>query len=146
MILVNKKGEPMTVIQWFGPQGAKKKKRPAEVVVPEADVLKQVLTLLNMHRILAWRNIKGATKTAPSRGGRGRFIRYGGLDGAADVFAILPPDGQFLAIECKRSHGGVVSDDQVAFGGKVEAAGGVWLVVSDVRQLQEWLKARKDGR
>lgn len=144
MILV-KKGEPMTVIQWFGPQGAKKKKRPA-VVVPEADVLKQVLNTLAMHNILAWRNNKGAAKTAPHKGKRGRFIRYGGLDGAADVFAILPPDGQFLAIECKRSHGGRVSDDQVAFGSKVEAAGGVWLVVSDVRQLQEWLKARKDGR
>jgi hypothetical protein len=106
-------------------------------VVPEADVQKQILTLLQMRRIPAWRNNTGAA-WLPGAGGKMRPVRFS-IPGAADVFAILPPNGTFLAIECKRSKGGTHSDEQKAFGRMVRDAGGIYVLARSVQDVLEVL-------
>lgn len=69
---------------------------------------------------------------------RKRFIRFTSEPGCSDIIVCL--DGYFIAVECKRV-GEVATAAQLAFGKKVQDAGGVFLVVSSVDQLREGLKA-----
>lgn len=62
-----------------------------------------------------------------------------GLPGSADVLVILPPDGRFLAIECK-SPSGVQSEKQRRYQAAVERSGGLYILarsVDDVRRRIE---------
>jgi hypothetical protein len=70
---------------------------------------------------------------------KARLVRYG-TPGAADVLGVLPPAGRLLALECKRP-GGKLTAAQAAFLGHVRAAGGLAVVVRDVRDLQRALEA-----
>jgi hypothetical protein len=106
--------------------------------VPEADVQKQILTLLRYRQIPAWRNNTGAA-WLPGAGGKMRPVSFS-IPGAADVFAILPPNGTFLAIECKRSKGGKgQSDEQKAFERMVRDAGGIYILARSVQDVMEVL-------
>src|SRR5204863_371322 len=89
------------------------------------DVFAAVRQLLGVRRIFAWRNNSGgfALGTGKAR----RFVRAG-LTGSADILGVLPGSGKLLAVECK-SATGRLSESQRAFLDRVNAAGGVALVV-----------------
>ena len=102
--------------------------------IPENIVLKQCLEYLQMKGIYCWRNNTGAV-----RNGR-RFIRFG-FPGSADILGILH-DGRFLAVECKRGNGGVVSELQKDFLHNIEINGGVAIVANSVEKLKEELEKK----
>ena len=92
-------------------------------------VLSQCLSYLQIRGIFAWRNNSGALKI-----GR-RFIRFG-LPGSSDILGILP-NGQFLAVECKREKGGKLSDKQVEFLSRIKQNGGVAVCIHSVNELEK---------
>ena len=61
----------------------------------------------------------------------GRYVSFG-LRGSADILAVA--DGKFYAIECK-SDSGRQSPQQRAYQARVEASGGVYLVVRSAFDL-----------
>jgi len=105
-------------------------------VVDESTVLNQCLLYLHMKNIFAWRNNTGAVKIGS------RFIRYG-FKGSSDILGILP-DGRFLAIECKKSKGGKVSEDQKNFLENVKKNGGVAIVANSVETLINELQEKEN--
>jgi hypothetical protein len=99
----------------------------------EAAVLRQVLDLLHLRRIFAWRNHSVGIFDPV----RKVFRAHPGLRGVSDVLGILP-NGRFLAVECKGPRGRLTAE-QAAFLANVTKAGGVALVVRDVRELERAL-------
>jgi len=116
----------------------------------ESDVLAQCLAALNAWGIPAWRNNTGGLPVqAPSTRvkvcgqtlevpGKRRFLRFG-KKGSSDILGVLPPEGRFLAVETKRP-GEKPTPEQVAFLDMISAAGGLALVISDVKQLEAALR------
>lgn len=98
----------------------------------ESVVLKQCLDYLKLKGIYCWRNNTGACKSG------NRYIRYGFI-GSSDILGILP-DGRFLAVECKRTKGGRVSEAQHEFLSKIASNGGVAIVAKSVDDLITALK------
>lgn len=105
----------------------------------EAEVLKECLFLLKRKGIFCWRQNTGAFETK-----NGGFFRSS-IAGVSDILGILP-DGRFLAVECKRESGGVVSEKQKQFIANIKACGGVAVVVHSGKELREYLEElwRKD--
>lgn len=97
----------------------------------ESVVLKQCLEYLQLRGIFCWRNNSGAVKMGKS------FVRFG-MPGSSDILGILP-NGQFLAVECKREKGGILSDKQVEFLNRIKENGGVAVVVHSVNDLEKIL-------
>lgn len=96
---------------------------------PESEVLKQCLEYLQLRGFYVWRNNTGSTKI-----GR-RFIRFG-YPGSSDILGILP-NGKFLAVECKKEKGGILSDKQVEFLNRIKENGGVAVCVHSVNELEK---------
>lgn len=92
-------------------------------------VLQQCLIYLNCRGIFAFRNNTGALKIGK------RFVRFG-YPGSSDIIGILP-DGRFLAVECKRENGGILSGKQVEFLSRIKENGGVALVVHSLNDLEK---------
>lgn len=103
----------------------------APVEIPEADVLSSVLTLLRIHRAVAWANRmnSGAGQFVYPDGSRSQFMRFG-FKGMSDIFAQLN-DGRFCAIECKRV-GENTTDEQEQFLELVRAHNGVAFVARNI--------------
>jgi hypothetical protein len=101
----------------------------------EAALLRQCLDLLRIRRVFAWRNHSVGIFDPV----RKVFRAHPGLRGVADILGVLP-NGRFLAIECKGARGRV-SAEQQAFLANVVKAGGVALVIRDVRDLEQALDA-----
>lgn len=99
----------------------------------EAEVLKECLALLRKKGIFCWRQNTGAFETK-----NGGFFRSS-MPGVSDILGILP-DGRFLAVECKREIGGVVSDKQSQFLSSIRASGGVAVVVRGKEELCAYLE------
>ncbi len=103
----------------------------------ESDVLRQVRQLLGHYGAVCVRvNCGGRTLEYK---GRKRYVSFNSTPGCADALVCFR--GKFLAVETKRQ-GGRQTADQRAFQGQVEAAGGVYLLVSDAVQLLDWLEAQ----
>jgi hypothetical protein len=102
---------------------------------PESAVLKACLELLTLKRIWHWRQNAGAIPLKD--GGYRKFV---GLKGIADVLCVLSPQGRLLGIEVKAASG-KLRPDQRAFGERLKAAGGLYCVVRNVRELQTFLEA-----
>ncbi len=102
----------------------------------EQSVVREIDNLLNVYQIFHWRNQTGALKPSASS----RPIRFG-RPGSSDFIGICP-DGRFLAIECKRPVGGVVSDLQKKFLDEIIKRGGVGIITRGAEdclvQLKEW--------
>lgn len=98
----------------------------------ENTVLTECLAYLNLVGVFCWRNNTGAYKIG------NRFIRYG-YKGSSDIIGILP-DGRFLAVECKREKGGVLSEAQKDFITAIQNNGGIACVVHSVADLQKIIK------
>lgn len=103
--------------------------------VKEDVVLRSCLEWLRLNGIYSWRNNSGAVKV-----GR-RFIRFG-FPGSSDIIGILP-GGRFLAVECKREKGGVLSDLQKDFLSNIEKNGGIAIVAHSVDELKEKLSEKR---
>lgn len=100
--------------------------------IPESDVLKGCLEFLKLHQIFCFRNNTGSYRKGNS------YIRYG-MVGSSDILGILP-NGQFLAVECKRGKGGKLSEEQILFLDNINRNGGVGICVNSVEALEEKLR------
>lgn len=69
---------------------------------------------------------------------RKRYLIRLGESGSPDVIGVLPPDGRFLGVECKRVKK-IISNSQKKFRDTIEAVGGLYLVVNDPQELDEML-------
>jgi len=98
---------------------------------PEGDLVKAVLTWLELMGIFAWRNNTGAF--AATEKGKRRFVRFG-LKGSSDILGVLP-GGRLLAIECK-SPTGKVRPEQQDFIDRVTKAGGLAFVTKSIEEVQ----------
>jgi len=101
----------------------------------ESQVLREILQWLAREHpdYLTWRNSTGAMHGVDT----GTFVRFG-LVGSSDIICVVPPNGRFLGIECKRRNGGVQSKEQKAFQRAVEKRGGIYVLarsVEDVRRV-----------
>lgn len=101
----------------------------------ESVVLRECMELLRIHNIYSWRNNTGAVKIGS------RFVRFG-YKGSSDILGITK-DGRFLAVECKRENGGVLSQDQKNFLFNITKNGGVAICVHSVEELNSELIKRK---
>lgn len=101
----------------------------------EADLYGPCLGLLKLRRVVAWRN----NTTGVYDPKRGVFRTFAGRKGVSDLLGVLP-GGRFLAVEVKRP-GEVPTLDQKEFLADVAKAGGLALVVSDLKQLEAALEA-----
>lgn len=99
----------------------------------ESEILKECLSVLKDMNIFCWRQNTGAFQTKS-----GGFFRSS-MAGVSDIIGILP-DGRFLAVECKREKGGVLSSKQIEFLGKVDQNKGIAIVASDATKLKEILE------
>ena len=97
----------------------------------EADVLRTVGDYLKVHRIFHFRMNVGAMKVDK------RFV-YFGMVGAPDIFAVYR--GQVFAFECK-APGGEQTLGQRAFKVEFEAAGGIYVIVRSVEDVDLALRA-----
>lgn len=98
----------------------------------EHEIQNECLKVLDLFGIYHWRQNTGSFKVGK------RFIRTS-MPGVSDILGIMP-DGRFLAIECKREKGGVVSDAQKKFLNAIAANNGLALVINDPTVLFELLK------
>lgn len=91
-------------------------------VVPEAGVQRDVIAYLQHdYRVgVVWR----------MNTGRRRYVAFG-VEGQADVWALLRPHGRLLALEVKK-RGERADPHQLAWGATVTASGGVYAVVYSV--------------
>lgn len=96
----------------------------------ENEVLKESLAVLKKHNIFCWRQNTGAFKTQ-----NGGFFRSS-MAGVSDILGILP-DGRFLAVECKREKGGVLSEKQKEFLENIDKNKGVAIVCSNAENLEK---------
>ena len=97
----------------------------------ESGILRACLQLLALRGVPCWRANTGAARFG------GRFVKFN-VAGCADVIGCLPPSGRLLAVEVKKP-GGRVRPAQRAFLARVATAGGLALVVHDVRELESAL-------
>lgn len=102
----------------------------------EDEVQKQCLDYLTIRNIYHWRQNSGCAKIGK------RFIRFTTIIGISDILGICP-DGRFLAIECKREKGGVVSTAQKLFLQNIKNNGGVAIVVHSLDDMVQQLKENK---
>lgn len=106
----------------------------------ETDLVRAVLDYLKIVGIYAWRNnTTGVQRT--DRSGR-QFWTFSGMRGVSDVLGVLcaPRRGMLIAIEAKMP-GKHPTPEQRSFLDEVSARGGLALVVSSLRQLEEALRA-----
>jgi len=96
------------------------------------------LELLHFKGVMAWRNNTGAVKAEK------RFYRFG-QKGSGDIFAIVPPEGKFLSVECK-TWIGTVTATQKAWAEMVEEMGGVAIVARSVDDVCDALDEILKGR
>ena len=101
--------------------------------IEEAEVLAGCMEVLDTLGIFHWRQNTGAFRTKS-----GGFFRSS-MAGVSDILGILP-SGRFLAIECKRPVGGVLSQAQKEFLRKIAENNGLALVTTSPMSLYETLK------
>ena|SRR5437667_281880 len=101
----------------------------------ESDLVKGCRQLLALRGALAVRVNSGGVRAVNARG-RGRLVKFNSEPGCSDLLACFR--GRFVAVEVKRP-GGRLTAAQKSFLEAVEVCGGVALVVTSVRQLQEAL-------
>lgn len=99
-------------------------------IIAEKDVLSAIMDYLARCSRVAWakRITTGRFKVSDRAGTR---WMQAGFVGCSDILGQLT-DGRLLAIEVKKSKGGQLTSDQMAFLETVHAANGVAVIASDV--------------
>lgn len=92
--------------------------------IAEKVIQKQILRWLGTTGLLHWRQNSGKVPV------RGRMIRLG-PDGISDIVVIVPPNGRMLGLEVKSARG-VLRKAQRLFRARLEASGGIYMVVRSV--------------
>lgn len=92
---------------------------------PEGKLVSGVLTYLRIRQIVAWRNNTGALRNQ-----HGRPVAFG-TKGSGDIFALLPPGGRFVSIECKQP-GRYPTKVQKAFMAMINGQGGMAFVARSI--------------
>lgn len=95
----------------------------------EAPILRDARRLFALRRWFVLRLNSGALRDR-----NGRLVELC-PEGTADLLAIVPRSGRWLAAEVKRPRGGRIGDAQRAFNRSVREQGGVALFVSDLAVL-----------
>lgn len=96
----------------------------------ESEILHECLSVLHELNIYVWRQNTGAFKTP-----KGGFFRSSHA-GVSDIIGLLP-NGRFLAVECKREKGGVVSEAQKNFLSQIDSNGGLAIVSNNAESLKK---------
>lgn len=107
--------------------------------VKETQIVRDCLTYLKLKGVLAFRNNSG--QIFLNQGDKVRVVRMG-LKGSPDIIGVMPPDGKFLAIECKTEKG-KLTEHQKLFGEEVVKKGGIYLVVRSIDDLINFFEAKK---
>lgn len=102
----------------------------------EHEIQNDILYFLNAKGIYCWRQNSGCAKIG------NRYIKFTSINGIADIIGIAK-DGRFLAIECKREKGGVLSDSQKAFLESIEKNGGITIIANSLDTVIERLVQEK---
>ncbi len=115
---------------------------PTKPTVPcedlsEANVLKECISWLRLHRIGALRMNVGAGDI-----GGGNYRQYG-IKGAGDILCLY--NGLYIEIECKRGKGGVLSKNQQKHRGWVHRYGGVYIIAHGVPELEFFMLSILQG-
>ena len=97
--------------------------------VLERDVKAACLAYLELCGAFCWNNPTGCTKA-----GADRWVHFG-KTGSADIIGLLS-DGTFIAVECKASKGGRLSDAQKCFLEKVKRHGGIAIVAKSTADIE----------
>lgn len=109
----------------------------------ENQVQKSIVYLLNLAGAKVWRN-NTRTFMVPGVGGKPRPMFFG-EPGSGDVFAILPPDGHFLAVECKAPKSKTAKEQrerQERWAAAVRAVGGTYILAKSTIEVERFLKSR----
>jgi len=96
----------------------------------EREIQKAILDLLRVHGIPAWR-INSRVLTLPGSAG---LYRMGGVKGMADIIAMVPGSGRFLALEVKRP-GQKLTLDQAIFLDRIARNGGIGARVTSCNEV-----------
>ena len=86
--------------------------------------------------ILCWRQNNMPTHDPKMNNGYGGYRAHNGMKGVPDIIAII--DGQFVGLEIKYGKDRM-SPDQILFKRRCENAGGKYLVVSDIKTVDNLL-------
>lgn len=98
----------------------------------ETALVAACMTVLHCRGCVIWRQNQGGVSAEYK--GRKRFIQFTrGQKGVSDIIGLLP-GGRFLAVEAKVGRN-KPTEDQAAFLAKVNAAGGLGIVVYSVDEL-----------
>lgn len=96
----------------------------------EKDIQTAILDYLTRCSAIAWANRFTSGKFKVTDRAGTRWIQAGFV-GAPDIIG-MTTKGRFVAIECKRPRGGVVSTEQIAFLQCVRAGGGIGIIARSV--------------
>lgn len=102
-------------------------------VTPETAVLRDCMLAATQAGARVWRNNTGVLLDSNRRP-----VRFGLCVGSSDLIG-LTRDGIFLAIECKRSVGGRVTEQQEHFLSCVRSMGGVAILARSGQDVTEGL-------
>lgn len=97
----------------------------------EHEIQNTIIELLQRQKYLVWRNNVGA-QSFEYKGSK-RWVRFS-QPGHADIFAIQPKTGRFVAIECKRV-GAKATSQQEEFLRSVNTQGGLGFVATSVSEV-----------
>lgn len=101
------------------------------MISTEKDTQKACIQLLEAHRIFFYRQNTGAYKTE-----RGGFVKFG-FPGATDIVAVIR--GIYVGIEVKDVRG-QLNENQEIFKARLEKAGGIYLTIRNIDELEIFLK------
>ena len=106
----------------------------------EVEVQRAILDYLKLTGIFVWR--VNNVPVSSIQNGRRVFRKFSGVRGVADIIGILP-GGRLLAIACK-SEKGKPSPEQVDFGNRINAEGGLWFIARSVQDVIDGLARTPD--
>ena len=112
----------------------KKVKSVGKLKIKEKDLVKSALDYLNIRKIFCWRHNTGAILSEYK--GKTRFMRFGQV-GSPDIFALI--NGDLFGLECKGT-GGKQSPDQKNYQKRFEKAGGIYLLIYSLEDLEMGLR------
>lgn len=116
-----------------------KPKGPARSPVLERQIQRDILDYLRHWARATWAvRVNSAGIRLPGRKGKAGYYRSNDRRGCPDILACVK--GRFVAIEVKRP-GEVPTTDQLACHDDIERAGGVVIVATSRKDVQDWVES-----